>query len=201
MSYSTENFIPASGAKRDITRILELMGYAHSVTYLHDKEGEVDGYEWFDKQDYRSWSGVSLGISQKRGEWCVSTTTSIGRSFYDLQQQWETAAILKRMFGGRKRTDGKNWIRPLATPPTPAQSGCYLAFDRFGHNLIILRLPAVLDAETEPPGRGYWYQRVERVGSGEQSPPDTLGFYHRGILQIHVCRPSYLFSEEGVVLS
>jgi hypothetical protein len=55
-----------------------------------------------------------------------------------LEQQNRTIRSLKRRFGGTFETDiGKGRYFPLdGGPPTPAQAGCHLAFQRFGEGFI-----------------------------------------------------------------
>ena len=68
----------------------------------------------------------------------VGTTTSIGRSYFDLIHQNKTISRFRKRFGGEFTTDdGRSVLRrPESGPPPAPASGCYLAFNSFGFNLI-----------------------------------------------------------------
>ena len=72
------------------------------------------------------------------GEIAVETRTPIGRSYYDLAKQNATIGGLKKQFGGTFTTDeGKGrYLRAMMGPPSAPCSGCKIAFDRFGFNLV-----------------------------------------------------------------
>jgi hypothetical protein len=125
---------------RHVSEFVGHLGYQY-VGSLQDKElgiSDLWTYYWFDNSDYRSWSGVELSISHEDGVIVVSTRSVIARSYYDLVHQNLTIRLLRRHFGGSFTTDeGPNrYLHPGAGPPEPAASGCHLAFQRFGSNLI-----------------------------------------------------------------
>ncbi len=100
---------------------------------------EIAEYHFFDNDDYKSWSGISLSVFQKKGgKLTVYTRTQISRSYYDLVHQNRPIRSLRHHFGGTFETDeGKSrYLHPKSTPPLPHQSGCHLAFQTFGGNLI-----------------------------------------------------------------
>ncbi|MBN1929192.1 MAG: hypothetical protein JW764_06590 [Chlorobiaceae bacterium] len=138
MSYTSENRFPSSTKKSEIIRLIKLLGYKNHGSYESEKLGRVDEYHWFDDDDYKSWYGVELSIYKDRDEFCVGTRTNITRSYYDLSHQNETIRTLRKFFGGSFITDeGKNrYLHPDSNPPEPAQSGCHLAYQRFGANII-----------------------------------------------------------------
>ena len=134
----------------DVREHIRLLGYAKTGVTNSEEYGRFEEYFYFDSKDYRCWTGVQLAIQIAGKPLVVSTRTSIARSFYDLQQQNRTIHQLKKRFGGSFQTDeGKGrYLRPRSGPPTPAASGCHIAFQRFGGNLI--KAMMYLDARTFP---------------------------------------------------
>jgi hypothetical protein len=107
---------------------------------LKSEKGECfEEYYWFDTTDYRSWSGIELAIYRtSKAKVVVSTRTTISRSYFDLVHQNNTISSLKKRFGGEFTTDEgrRRYLKPESGPPTAPASGCYLAFNCFGRNLI-----------------------------------------------------------------
>jgi hypothetical protein len=139
MSYTSENTFPATARVADIRELVELLGYRKVKGWTHSGEISFESYLWYDEADYRSWAGVELSIDKtKTGELSVSTRSAASRSYYDLVQQNRTIAALRRQFGGTFTTDegGGRYMRPHSKLPAPAATGCHLAFNRFGSNLI-----------------------------------------------------------------
>jgi len=139
MSYSSESVLPASVTPRHVVEIIRLMRFKKVANYRLSKLGQVEEWNFFDDQDYRSWSGVELWLyidASKRV--VIETRTSIGRSYYDLKHQNDTIALIRRRFGGTFTTDeGRTrYLRVPGPPPPPAASGCYLAHHRFGRHLF-----------------------------------------------------------------
>ena len=138
MSYESESVIAPRTGIEAVREFVGLLGYVHPrlVKFGSDRFEE---FLWFDPAAYRSWSGVELAIYRNQeNRIVVSTRTPIGRSYYDLVHQNDTISALRRRFGGSFRTDegaGK-FLRPGSPPPSPPASGCHLAFERFGMNLI-----------------------------------------------------------------
>jgi hypothetical protein len=68
----------------------------------------------------------------------VSTRTPVSRSYFDLIHQNNTISGFRKRFGGEFTTDEgrRRYFRPESGPPPAPASGCYLAFNRFGLNLI-----------------------------------------------------------------
>lgn len=139
MSYSSKNSLPPATRLDDVREFVALLGYEKSVGWVRAEGLRFLSYAWFDETDYRSWSGVELSIDQRdSGELFVATHTPISRSHYDLEQQNRTIAALRKRFGGSFSTDAGvgRYQRSDRNPPPPAVSGCHLAFERFGTNLI-----------------------------------------------------------------
>jgi hypothetical protein len=150
VSYESESFLPRSVRLQDVREFVELLGYKKTGITHSKQYGRFEEYFYFDDQDYRSWIGVLLAIQVKAKSLVVSMRTTVARSFYDLDHQNRTIFQLRKRFGGHFRTDeGKGrYMRPESGPPTPAASGCHIAFERFGHNLILGKM--YLDARTFP---------------------------------------------------
>lgn len=138
MSYASENCLPQGTRVDDVREFVRLLGYQREGSLREEKVGRFEFYRFFEEKDYRSWGGVSLCIQIDGPKISVNTTTAAGRSFYDLEMQNVTISGLKKWFGGTFETDeGKNrYLRTRSKPPPPAASGCYLAFHRYGGNLI-----------------------------------------------------------------
>jgi hypothetical protein len=139
MSYESSNSLPKGTRVNDVLEFLELMNYRRVSDSKRMLQSQIAEYYFFDQTDYRSWSGIGLYIfREKDGGLLVETRTTISRSYYDLVHQNNTIRGLKRRFGGWFRTDeGKGrYLHPDTKPPLPQESGCHLAFERFGSNLI-----------------------------------------------------------------
>ncbi|HEX7425077.1 MAG TPA: hypothetical protein VF311_14495, partial [Terriglobales bacterium] len=139
MSYSSENVLGQDTRIGEVREFLLMLGYRRVGVLKSRDLGTFEQYSWFDATDYRSWSGVELSIhSNEDRQVCVSTRSVIARSYYDLIHQNNTIASLRRRFGGTFRTDeGRGrYLRPDSGPPSAPASGCHLAFERFGSNLI-----------------------------------------------------------------
>jgi hypothetical protein len=138
MSYSSLNKLNTNAKVKDVIEIVELLGYKYTGAMQSEEVGKIRKYSWFDERDYHSWSGVELSICEAEGLINIETRTPIGRSYFDLQHQNLTIRLLKKHFGGSFTTDeGKGrYLNPISGTPTPAASGCHLAFQRFGANLI-----------------------------------------------------------------
>lgn len=150
MSYESESVLGEPARPRDVREFVELLGYKKIATASSKQYGMLEQYQYFEAVDYRSWTGVWLTIRVKAPSLIVSTRSTAGRSYHDLEQQNRTIAHLRKRFGGYFRTDaGKGrYMRHASAPPEPADSGCYIAFQRFGHNLI--QGKNYLDARTFP---------------------------------------------------
>ena len=150
MSYESESLLSRGARLQDVREFVELLGYKKTGITHSKKYGRFEEYYYFDEKEYRSWIGVLLAIQVKNKSLVVSTRTTVARSFYDLDHQNRTIFQLRKRFGGNFRTDEGNgrYMRPDSAPPTPAASGCHIAFQRFGDNLIQAKI--YLDARTFP---------------------------------------------------
>lgn len=138
MSYESKNIFPASTRIADVRAFVKLLGYEKIGEWKHE-DRKFEDYGWFERKDYKSWSGVELAIYKSDdGALAVSTRTTISRSYYDLEHQNDTISSLYKRFSGTFRTDegSRRYMRVEAGSPPPAASGCHLAFARFGSNLI-----------------------------------------------------------------
>ena len=139
MSYESESVLAPSTRVGGLRDFLLLLGYKKSGVLKSEEGLRFEQFYWFDTTDYRSWTGVELSIYRNaEGRIAVSTRTPIARSYYDLSHQNGTITALKKRFGGQFRTDEGpgSYLRPEIGPPSPSASGCHLAFERFGGNLI-----------------------------------------------------------------
>lgn len=138
MSYTSDSLLGKQAKLSRVKEIVELLGY----TCL-DNGGKcpdcVGNYMWFEGKEYKSWSGVELSLYKNQGSLItVSTRSTISRSYWDLVHQNRTLKMLRDLFGGYFTTDaGRNrYWRPYGTPPSPKESGCFLARWRL-HNALI----------------------------------------------------------------
>lgn len=150
MSYESENTLAEGSKISDVREFIKLLGYKKSDVIKSDEVGRIEVYWYFDEADYRSWTGVELGLYKEGPSIVVSTRTRIARSYYDLAHQNRTISQLRKFFGGKFRTDegSGRYLRPESGPPSPSSSGCHIAFGRFGHNLITAKM--YLDARSFP---------------------------------------------------
>lgn len=138
MSYSSESELGPGAKLKDVLEFVSLLGYRYTGKLNSEEVGPISCFHWFDEKDYRSWSGVELGIYQRGSTVTVDTQTSAARSYYDLEHQNRTIRLVRKHFGGTFHTDegSGRYFHSESDPPAPAASGCHLAFQRFGSNLI-----------------------------------------------------------------
>jgi hypothetical protein len=142
MSYTSQNFFDDNISEKDISEFIKLLGYQYASYWKSEEYGVSKTYVWFDKTDYRSTTGIYLNILRENNRVIVETRTNESRSFYDLQHQNKTIRSLKKYLGGYFETHlGENkCMRQYLRAPAPAESGCRLAFNGFGKNLIKAQL-------------------------------------------------------------
>lgn len=138
MSYESENTLPINTNIKDLIEFIETYDFIKMYRSELSIKEEVASFYWFAYDDYKSWTGVELGIYKIDAKLLVSTRTTISRSYWDLTQQNEIIRSIKKRFGGSFISDeGKNrYLHPSNPAPKPEQSGCHLAFQQFGNNLI-----------------------------------------------------------------
>lgn len=137
MSYCSTNELGKNAKMQDVIEFVNMLDYQY-LGVLRYQTHKSKEFEWFEENDYKSWSRIELSIHEKNQTISVSTRTTIGRSYYDLEHQNKTIKLLKKYFGGGYTTDeGKGRLMQAhSEPAAPDESGCHLAFDRFGSNLI-----------------------------------------------------------------
>lgn len=144
MSYSSENVLAIGTRIADVRDLVKLLGFKPLHRFLFSDEiGRIEQFYWNDEIDYRSWGGIELGVyKDKENRVVVVTRSTAGRSYFDLQHQNLTISTLRKIFGGIFRTDeGKGrYMKVEGEPPSAPASGCFLAFARFGDNLIKARV-------------------------------------------------------------
>lgn len=138
MSYTSEHILPKGTSLRRVRELLKLLGYRRVTLEIGKIPNAVGHYFWFESKEYKSNTGVELGIYEERGELSIQTRTPVARSYWDLEVQNQTLKLLRETFGGDFRTDaGKNrYYRNEGKAPSPSESGCKRAFSAFGSNLI-----------------------------------------------------------------
>jgi hypothetical protein len=143
MSYPSENVLARGTRIAEVREFVGLLGFKRGGALNSEDVGKIEEFYWFVEDEYKSWSGVELGLyknDEKRV--VVETRTPVGRSYFDLKHQNLTISSIRKRFGGTSRTDeGKGrYLKPEFGPPPAPASGCFLAFSRFGGNLIRAKL-------------------------------------------------------------
>lgn len=139
MSYNSESILPKNTNLDNVVHLIDLLGYKKYACLGYRPAGNVAQYSYYEDKDYKSFSGVELSLNYRnKSRIVIHTRTTVSRSYYDLVHQNYTLRILRKYFGGIFETEyGKNRYFPIdGKPPSPQQSGCHIAFQRFGHNLI-----------------------------------------------------------------
>lgn len=128
MSYVSVTLLPAPAKLTQLRQVVELLGYQVSRDSMKIPN-RVGNYFWYERSDYKSWTGVELDIYKSNGAIMVNTRSRSGRSYWDLVKQNETIKLIRDLFGGTFETDAGNgrYFRPYNDPPSHVSSGCYLA--------------------------------------------------------------------------
>jgi hypothetical protein len=126
--------LPPHTSIRAVQELVVLLGYRRSDS---DESSDMS-YFWFEPKDYKSHTGVSLSIRRIGKSVQVETHTPIYPSYWDAVQHNRTLSLCRRALGAQFTSDsGRNRLLPVpAWRPEPRESGCYLAFQRFGRLLI-----------------------------------------------------------------
>jgi hypothetical protein len=143
VSYGSESVFSSGTRSQDVRELLTLLGYERRGLVRFEESGPYEEYSWFSTTDYRSWSGVYVAIyKSKSGNIALSTYSPSSRSYFDLEHQNRTISLLKRRLGGKFGSDEGlgRYMKLEGPPPLPAASGCHLAFQRFGQNLVKAKL-------------------------------------------------------------
>ena len=162
MSYESESKLPAGTSVKRLKDVVELLGYM-SVKDGFKIPERVGCYFWHDPSEYKSWTGVELGIYYDEGALKLSTRTRVSRSYWDLTHQNKTIKMVRDIFGGTFVTDEgtSRYLRPGHPPPSPLSSGCYLARWKF-HNALM---------------KARWYLSCRKLeGDAARDAPSPLSF-------------------------
>lgn len=138
MSYTSESILRHGTRVSEVLEYIVLLGYKRINVSKYELKNEVGQFYYFEEKDYKSWSAVGVSVFCNKAIVSVTTHSNVSRSYYDLAMQNKLIKGLKNIFGGHFTTDaGRNrCVRLVGKPPSAAESGCHLAFDRFGHNII-----------------------------------------------------------------
>ena len=140
MSEESENLLGPNAKQKDVLELLNLLQYKHVARSpkIPNVSSVTNHFFWFEDDKYRSWSGVELMLFTRNKRLYVTTHTNASRSYFDTEHQNKTIRLLKKYFGGEFVTDnGKGrYLVKTAQSPEPAASGCHIAFNRFGSNMI-----------------------------------------------------------------
>lgn len=137
MSYTSRNELPSGTSLKRVLEVIDLLGYRRYRKSLR-VPNMVGSYHWYDDNDYRSWNGVELQVYNENGSIAIDTRSTVARSHWDLLHQNKTIRLLRDLFGGHFETDaGRNrYWHPDGSPPSPLESGCYIARWRFENALM-----------------------------------------------------------------
>ena len=141
MSYTSESALPRSAKLAQLEELVVLLGYRKGEDGLK-VPGRIASYFWYDEEEYRSYVGVELDIYRRSRGPIVTTRSRVGRSYWDLTQQNKTLKLIRDFFGGHFITDaGRNrYWHPDGRPPSPLESGCFIARWRFHNGLVRARI-------------------------------------------------------------
>ena len=138
MGYDCINYLPKGTRRNDVNGFLLLLGY---------KKQNKNVYFWFSEEHYQSFSGVlAKVVSAETNDLEVWTHSWIFRSKSDAEYHNHTIRQIKKRFGGYFVSDyGRNRYLPIDEEEyEPAEAGCGLAYEKFGHNII--RMKVYIDA-------------------------------------------------------
>ena len=182
MSYSSTNELAPGTKFKDVAELVTLMRYRYTGALKSEEVGLISCFSWFEEKDYQSWTGVELGIYEDESKVTVETSTPVARSYFDLEHQNKTIRLIRKHFGGTFTTDegSGRYLRPSSRPPVPAASGCHLAFQRFGSNLIRLMCTTCVATAREPSRRDRRVYRFDS-GAGFQAADHLCGFIGLGV--------------------
>jgi len=100
MSYESQSNLPNTVKIKDLIEFIETFGFIKMYRSELSPEEEIANFYWFEYEEYKSWTGVELGIYKVDNELLVSTRTTISRSYWDLTQQNNVIRNIKKRFGG-----------------------------------------------------------------------------------------------------
>jgi hypothetical protein len=138
LSFEAYVDLPQTVGRREAVDLFAALGFVTvPIAPFWNTKGAFKAYHWEDRRDYRSYTGTYAELAEQDGHVVAYVRTNISASYWDVAKQNECLRALRSRFGGVLRSDiGKNRYFPLpAGPPTPAESGCYMAFRRFDGNM------------------------------------------------------------------
>jgi hypothetical protein len=100
MSYESQSTLPINTNIKDLSEFIETFGFIKMYHSSLSIKEEIASFFWFEYGDYKSWTGVELGIYKIDNELLVSTRTPISRSYWDLNQQNKIIRSIRKRFGG-----------------------------------------------------------------------------------------------------
>lgn len=132
MARDATNYFPDGVSISKLRKIADLLGYK-SVKDWRDIKGQIGSYVWYEREDYKSWTGVELSIYQDEQGFSVHSRSRYGGSYWDLRKMNETMRVYRDFAGGYFVSDeGRNRFFPSDYERvSPIASGCYIARWRF----------------------------------------------------------------------
>lgn len=140
MARDAENYFPDGTSLGKIRKIANFLGYT-PVKDWREIESQVGSYIWYEKEGYKSWTGVELGIHQTKEGLSVHSRSRYGGSYWDVRKHNETLRVYRDFAGGYFVSDyGRNRYFPIDfEKASPIQSGCYIARWRFENAIGLAR--------------------------------------------------------------
>lgn len=118
MSYCSENILPINTSIKSIKQVIELLGYQKTGPFY--KEPKLRGsYIWIGNEEFLASVEIVLSIWKYDDHISVTTESSRGRSYWDLEWQNKTISTIKTIFGGNFiTTEGSNEYLSFKTEPS-----------------------------------------------------------------------------------
>lgn len=128
MARDATNYFPDGTSISKLKKIADLLGY-QTIKDWREIEGQVGSYLWYERDGYKSWTGVELGIYQDDDGLSVHSRSRYGGSYWDLRKMNETMRVYRDFAGGYFVSDyGRNKFFPSDYERvSPIASGCYIA--------------------------------------------------------------------------
>ncbi|NDK36856.1 hypothetical protein [Rhodovulum sulfidophilum] len=128
MARDATNYFPDGVSATKLRKIADLLGYK-SVKDWRDIKGQIGSYVWYEREGYKSWTGVELSIHQDEEGLSAHSRSRYGGSYWDLRKMNETMRVYRDFAGGYFVSDeGRNKFFPSdCERVSPIASGCYIA--------------------------------------------------------------------------
>lgn len=129
MSYCSENILPINTSIKSLKQVIELLGYQKAAPFY--KDSKIKGcYIWIGNEEFLSCVEIVLSIRKNDDHISVTTESSRGRSYWDLEWQNKTINTIKTIFGGNFiTTEGSN--KYLSCQKEPSKISCSLTVCRY----------------------------------------------------------------------